>query len=158
MSKFKKKKAGDSPGISTASLPDIVFMLLFFFMVTTVMKETELLVSVQLPKASEVTKIERKDLVGYIYVGKPLEQYTATMGTEARIQLDDAFAGVDEIIGYVAARRDAILDENERKQLTMSIKGDGDAKMGLITDIKQELREAQAYKLNYSTLKEEVSY
>lgn len=158
MSKFKKKKGDSSPGISTASLPDIVFMLLFFFMVTTVMKETDLLVKVVLPKASEVTKIERKDLVGFIYVGKPLGQYTATMGTEARIQLDDAFAGVDEIVEYVAKVRDGIPEENERKMLTMSIKGDGEAKMGLITDIKQELREAQAYKLNYSTSKEEVRY
>ena len=74
MSKFKKKKKG-MPGISTASLPDIVFMLLFFFMVTTVMRETELKIKKpQLPKATEIKKLERKSLVSYIYVGKVEDQ------------------------------------------------------------------------------------
>ena len=66
MSKFKKKKGGVTPGISTASLPDIVFMLLFFFMVTTVMRETTLLVDVSMPKASEAQKIKRKKMVDYL--------------------------------------------------------------------------------------------
>ena len=70
MSKFRKKKKG-LPALSTASLPDIVFMLLFFFMVTTKMRETSLLVDTpRLPSATEVKKLENKSLVSTIYVGK----------------------------------------------------------------------------------------
>ena len=62
MSKFKKKKSGDLPAISTASLPDIVFMLLFFFMVATVMRDSTLMVSNTLPAADQVQKLDKKDL------------------------------------------------------------------------------------------------
>ena len=90
MSKFKKKKKG-MPGISTASLPDIVFMLLFFFMVTTVMRETELKIKKPtLPKATEIKKLERKSLVSYIYVGKVKDQ------NGDKIQLNDRILSVDD--------------------------------------------------------------
>lgn len=87
MSKFKKNKSGEQPAISTASLPDIVFMLLFFFMVTTVMREQDLLVKVSPPEATEAEKIDRKDLVSYIYIGSPIEKLKATYGSAPRIQL-----------------------------------------------------------------------
>ncbi len=155
MSKFVKKKKGDTPGISTASLPDIVFMLLFFFMVTTVMRETDMLIQVKVPEATEIQKLERKSLVSYIYVGKPKDKYQATFGSEPRIQLNDAFASVSEIQSFIAAERDA-RSEEEVPLMTTSIKADVDVKMGIITDIKQELRKAQAFKINYSTRKGSV--
>ncbi len=155
MSKFKKKSGGGTPGISTASLPDIVFMLLFFFMVTTVMREVELLVDNTKPLATEIKKLERKSLVSYIYVGKPKDKYIPTVGSEPRIQLNDAFARVKDIQQYVIAEKEAI-NEAERPLMTVSIKADEDVKMGLITDIKQELRKAEALKINYSTRKGEV--
>lgn len=150
MSKFKDQKGKESPGISTASLPDIVFMLLFFFMVTTVMREVTLVVEVRLPEAGEVQKIQKKNLVSYIYVGKPVQRIRATYGEEPRIQLNDAFASVDDIQEFVAQEREA-RSEQESKQLVNSIKADIDVKMGIITDIKQELRKAQSYKINYAT-------
>lgn len=152
MSKFRKKSKGDTPGISTASLPDIVFMLLFFFMVTTVMRETELLVSLKIPQATEIQKLERKSLVSYIYVGKPVARLQATFGTEPRIQLNDAFASVNDIADFIATERDA-RSEEEIPAMTTSIKADEEAKMGIITDIKQELRKVQSFKINYSTRK-----
>ena len=152
MSKFKQKSKGETPGISTASLPDIVFMLLFFFMVTTVMRATELLVQVKVPQATEIQKLERKSLVSYIYVGKPVTRLQNTFGTEPRIQLNDAFASVDDISEFIAAERDA-RSEEEIPAMTTSIKADETAKMGIITDIKQELRKVQAFKINYSTRK-----
>lgn len=155
MSKFKKKTGGGTPAISTASLPDIVFMLLFFFMVTTVMREVTVMVENTKPKATEIKKLERKSLVSYIYVGKPKEQFIPQVGSEPRIQLNDAFARVDEIQQYVITEREAI-NEAERSLMTVSIKADEDVKMGLITDIKQELRKADALKINYSTRKGEV--
>lgn len=155
MSKFKKKSGGGTPAISTASLPDIVFMLLFFFMVTTVMREVTLMVENTKPKATEIKKLERKSLVTYIYVGKPLQQYISQVGAEPRIQLNDAFGRVDEIQQYVITEREAI-NEAERPLMTVSIKADEDVKMGLVTDIKQELRKANTLKINYSTRKGEV--
>ena len=74
MSKFRKKGGKSTPAISTASLPDIIFMLLFFFMVVTVMRESELKVQVQVPQATELTKLEQKSLVNYIYIGKPTKK------------------------------------------------------------------------------------
>jgi len=155
MSKFKKKTGGGTPAISTASLPDIVFMLLFFFMVTTVMREVTLLVKNDKPFATEIKKLERKSLVSYIYVGKPKEKFQSKVGTEPRLQLNDAFAWVKDIQQYVVTEKEAI-NEAERPLMTVSIKADEDVKMGFITDIKQELRKADALKINYSTRKGEV--
>ena len=152
MSKFKKDNNKDTPGISTASLPDIVFMLLFFFMVTTVMRETTIMVKQSLPQASEIQKLEKKSLVSYIYIGSPVERMQTTYGTKARIQLKDAFATVDDIHQYITAER-AARDEKEVPFMTTSIKVDKDTKMGIVTDVKQELRKANALKINYSTRK-----
>jgi len=66
MSKFKKKKGGELPAISTASLPDIVFMLLFFFMVATVMRDSTLMIVNKLPAADQIEKLDKKDRVMYI--------------------------------------------------------------------------------------------
>jgi biopolymer transport protein ExbD len=150
MSRFKKKKGEGTPAISTASLPDIVFMLLFFFMVTTVMRETTLLVENVLPKASEVKKIEDKSLCSYIYVGAPVAGMKLKFGSEPRIQLNDSFKLSADIQEFVATKREATAEE-KKPQLVTCIKADVDAKMGLISDIKQELRIAQAYKINYAT-------
>jgi len=147
MSKFKKKKKG-MPGISTASLPDIVFMLLFFFMVTTVMRETELKIKTpKLPQADQIQKLERKSLVSYIYVGKSKD---GTAGD--KIQLNDRVSNISDIKSFIFSER-ATHAEDEIPYLTTSIKADMEANVGTITDIKQELREINALKINYSTRK-----
>lgn len=149
MSRFKKKGSGKMAPISTASLPDIVFMLLFFFMVSTVMRENTLLVKNTLPKATEIKKIKRKSLVDYIYVGHPKD---AKFGSQPKIQLNDAFADVEDIQGWVHTNRDTRREE-EIKYLTAAIKADVKTSMGVVTDIKEELREVQQYKIMYSTSK-----
>ena len=121
MSKFAKKKKG-LPAISTASLPDIVFMLLFFFMVTTVMRETDQLIDLSVPTATEVKKLERKNLVSYIYVGKPKQKYRAKYGSADKIQLNDKFASVKDIGPFILAER-ASKKEEEIPYMTTSIKG-----------------------------------
>ena len=152
MSKFRKNGKKEMQAISTASLPDIVFMLLFFFMVTTVMRETTLFVSITTPKATEIKKLQKKSLVSYIYIGSPIKRMQASYGTAARIQLNDVFASVDEIQEFIASEQEA-RDEKEVPYMTTSIKADETAKMGIITDVKQELRKANALKINYSTRK-----
>lgn len=151
MSKFKKKKGGDLPAVNTASLPDIVFMLLFFFMVATVMRQNTLMVQNQLPFANQVEKLDKKDLVMYIYAGKPHERYQQTFGSEARIQLNDKFANVEDVQPFIYAEREAKRDELI-PYLTTALKVDVETNMGLVSDIKQELRKAEALKINYTTL------
>lgn len=155
MSKFKKKSGGELPAISTASLPDIVFMLLFFFMVATVMRQNTLKIKNDLPSADQVEKLDKKDLVMYIYAGKPSERYQATYGQEARIQLGDKFADVKDIKAFIQAERDSKREELV-PFLTTALKVDGETHMGLISDIKQELRQANALKINYTTKKGDV--
>lgn len=152
MSRFKKKGNAGVPAISTASLPDIIFMLLFFFMVTTVMREVTLIVRVQPPEASEVQKLEKKSLVTYIYIGPPPAKRHAELGPEPRIQLDDQYAEVSSIKSFIEKERENV-NEAERLLLTTSLKVDKETKMGIVTDVKQELRQVGALKINYSTRK-----
>lgn len=149
MSKFNKGKKKGQAAISTASLPDIVFMLLFFFMVTTVMREVDLKVKVNIPQATEIEKIENKSLVSYIYVGEPNE--VKKYGTEPRIQLNDQFAKVQDVGPYVEQKRSEV-DEVLIPKLITSLKVDKETKMGVVTDVKQELRKVQALKINYATM------
>ena len=116
------------------------------------MRETTIMVQQSLPQATEIQKLEKKSLVSYVYIGSPVERMQGTYGTKARIQLNDAFATVDDIPQYITAERTA-RDEKEVPFMTTSIKADQNTKMGIVTDVKQELRKANALKINYSTRK-----
>ena len=147
--KLKKSAKGNSE-ISTASLPDIIFMLLFFFMVTTTMRDTKLLVKVIPPDATEVQRLEKKSLVEYIYIGPPVNK---KYGDETRIQINDQFISESDEIKKWATTIINNRPDDKRKYLTVSLKVHKDTKMGIVTDVKQELREANALKINYSTRK-----
>lgn len=149
MSKFRKDDNKETPAIATSSLPDIVFMLLFFFMVTTTMRETDPLIKVHVPNATEITKLEKKSLVSYINVGPPMDRFVALLGSEPRIQLDDQFATVSDIGNFIEAERQA-RDEADQKKMITSLKVDEYTRMGIVTEIKQELRKAAALHINYS--------
>ena len=152
MAQIRKGGKKEVPGVNTSSLPDIVFMLLFFFMATTTMKEVTYKVDVKVPEATELQKLEKKSLTRYIYVGTPMKGFQKMYGKESRIQLDDAFAEVDEIEMFIENERNA-MKESDQGLLTVSIKADKETKMGIITDIKQALRRAQALKINYAATK-----
>lgn len=152
-SKFAKKKGKKGPSISTASLPDIVFMLLFFFMVATVMRDSEALVETKIPRASEVSNLEKKEWVSTINIGPPIKSFEALKGTAPTIQLNDKFATVDDIIEFVENER-LQREERIRPFITYAIKADQDVKMGLVTDVKQELRKANALKISYLATKD----
>lgn len=145
MSKFKKKSES-SQDIPTAALPDIIFMLLFFFMVTTVLRETEIKVDQVIPRAQQLVKLEKKKLVTYLYVGAPKDK---SLGVEPLIQANDVFIGVDGIVQWVNQEK-SNLSEGERDQITISLKVDEKTKMGIIVDIQTELREANARKIMYA--------
>ena len=152
MSRFGGRNKKEVPAVTSSSLSDIVFMLLFFFMVTTQLRETENKVIVKLPEASEVVKLERKDLASYINIGTPTRTYQAQYGTDARIQLNDSFKTIDDIRDFIAAERES-MSEGDRNFMQTVIRADEDVRMGIITDVKQELRRCSALKIMYASRK-----
>ncbi|MDD3078589.1 MAG: biopolymer transporter ExbD [Paludibacter sp.] len=152
MAQIRKDTERETPALATSSLPDIIFMFLFFFMAVTTMKEVTFKVRVMAPSATEVTKLENKSLTRYVYIGKPMEQYAKAFGSETRIQLGDAFADVGELHEYIVAERTA-MNENDQNLMTVAIKADKNTKMGIVNDVKKALRDAYALKIVYSASK-----
>ena len=156
MARFTGKKAKETPALNMGSMSDIIFMLLFFFMVITTMRESSLYVKIIPPQGTEVSKLEKKSLVSYINVGVPLPDQQKKFGTDSRIQLNDQIADVSDIIQFVELEKSS-RPEADRPFITTAIKADKDTKMGLISDIKQELRVAGAFKIFYNARKAERS-
>lgn len=149
MSKFATKRGKASPKISTASLPDIIFMLLFFFMVVTVLRDAELKLNVVTPNATELTKLEKKSLVNYLYIGRPKEQFREIYGSAPRLQLGDKIAEINQIPLFLEQHRIKV-SEKERTSITSSLRVDGRVTMGIVQDVKTELRKSNQLKVNYS--------
>ena len=151
---MKKKGNKEVPAVSTASLPDVIFMILFFFMVSTTMRDQEVLVRYKLPEATEVQKLEKKSLVSYINIGVPVTHMQAKFGPAPRIQLNDSFKTAKDIGDFSGDEREQ-RNESDRAQMTVSIKADQYTKMGIITDVKQELRRANALRISYAAIESE---
>lgn len=149
MSKFSKKRGKAKPAISTASLPDIIFMLLFFFMVVTVMRENDPKVAVKVPNATELTKLEKKSLVNHIYIGKPVDKYKDIYGTSPRIQLNDKISTEADIPLFLEQHKLGV-QEGQRPLITTSLRVDEQVTMGIVQDVKVALRKANQLKVNYS--------
>jgi biopolymer transport protein ExbD len=147
MSKFKKK-TNTSTNIPTSALPDIIFMLLFFFMVTTVLREQDLLVEQKIPQATQLQKLQKKTLISYLFIGKP--KNTGLYGSEPRIQANDVLISAPEIVQWVNQERD-MLAEADRGLITISMKIDKEVKMGPISDVQTELRNADARRVLYAS-------
>jgi biopolymer transport protein ExbD len=153
MGRFKKEGKKDVPEMNMASMSDIVFMFLFFFMVITTMRESSLFVKTSLPAATERQKLEKKSLVANINIGPPLPIYIAKLGPEPRIQLNDQFAEAEGIVEFVETEKQQ-RNEADRNMITWSLRVDETVRMGVVTDVKQQLRKASAFKVNYSTRKQ----
>lgn len=149
MSKFKKKRGKTSPEVSTASLPDIIFMLLFFFMVVTVLRDADLKVNVNTPEATELTKLAEKSLVNYLYIGKPVDKYKEQYGTSPRMQLGDKFASLEDIPLFLEKHKVKV-PESKQKRITSSLRVDGKVTMGIVQDVKTKLRKSGQLIVNYS--------
>ena len=150
MSKFRRKTGKAGAGkINTASLPDIVFMLLFFFMTTTVMREVELKIGVNVPEATQGKKLEKKSLASFIYIGIPLQNLRSTFGSEPKIQLNDSFKEVSDIRDFIVQEREQ-LNEDDKSKMLVSLKIDRNTKMGIVVEVKQALRIANALKIMYA--------
>ena len=147
MAVMKKKGEREVPAMSTTSLPDVVYIILFFFMLSTSMRDQELMVTYKLPEATEVQKLEKKNMVSYIHIGTPALNMQAKYGTAPRIQLNDSYKTTKDILDFVAAERES------HNEMTVCLKADENTKMGVVADVKQELRRANALKLSYASSK-----
>ncbi|UKN00687.1 biopolymer transporter ExbD [Paracrocinitomix mangrovi] len=149
MGKFNKGGKKDVPGVNTSALPDIIFMLLFFFMVATTMKEVEYQVEIKKPKATQAEELEDKDNVDFIYIGFPLDK---EMGSEPRIQLDDQLISD---VNVVSDWKQGKTREGKRPfDIVTSLKVHKDVGMRIVSDVKEELTSINAIKINYSADKE----
>lgn len=149
MSKFRSKGKREMPELNTSSLPDLIFSVLFFFMIVTSMREVELKVMFKVPSGTEIEKLEKKTLVSYVYIGQPTKKLRPQFGSGVRIQLNDKYAEVEDIHDYVAQEREN-MPERDKPFMKISMKIDSEAQMGIITDVKQALRRAQALSIVYS--------
>ena len=137
------------PELNTSSLPDLIFSMLFFFMMITTMREVTLKVQFRAPQGTELEKLEKKSLVTFIYIGQPTAQFQKQMGSETRIQLNDKFEDVSAVQDYIYQERENMKEEDQ-PFMSVSLKVDKETKMGIVTDVKQALRQAYALNINYS--------
>ena len=136
------------PEMNTSSLPDLIFTILFFFMIVTTMREVTLKVKFVVPAGTELEKLEKKSAVSFIYVGPPTDQLRAQFGSSTRIQLNDRYAEPSEVMDFIYQERQSMSDQTAQ---VVSIKADQKTQMGYITDIKEVLRRSWALKVNYSS-------
>lgn len=147
MSKFKKKQAESKQEIPTSAMPDVVFMLLFFFMVTTVMRDTTLHVRVNLTAAENIEKIEEKRLLSYVYIGP--ERLPGNQLGDDKVQIDDF------LVDNIGDIRNLMYDKlREQPKLIVSLRVDETSEFGLLTDVQEELKHASTFRVNYSTRRE----
>ena len=146
-----RKKSHEVPGLNTSSLPDLIFSVLFFFMIVTHMRQVTLKVECRMPEGKHPTRLTKKSAVSHIYIGKPTKDQQGKVGAGTQIQLNDKFATAPEVMDYISAEKKRMSPEDQ-KLMTVSIKADRDTKMGVITDVKQALREAKALKISYSAV------
>ena len=142
------------PELNTSSLPDLVFAFLFFIMMVTTIREVTPKVSFSdLPTATELTKLEEKSLVTFIYVGKPNKEYREMYGSNSAIQLNDQVTQNPTAVYIYIKQAQTKIKDARRNLMQVSLKADKETKMNIISQIKEELRRADALNLSYSARK-----
>ena len=140
------------PGLNLAAMPDLIFTVLFFFMIVTHMRDVKPQVQYNVPQGTEVDKAVRKSSVVYVFIGKPVNAQGRVVGQESRVQVNDRLVSVSQIGEAIAQERSSMTEE-DRQHLVVSIRADRDTEMGLINDVKQALRRAGALNINHSAVK-----
>lgn len=143
---FRRKKH-EMPGLNTAALPDLIFTVLFFFMIVTHMRDVDLQVRYDVPKGTEVRKLTHKSSVSTIYVGRVQGQPADSF----YIQLNNKLATMSDIKAFVETEK-AQMNSEDQPRMTVSIKADRDVPFGMIAQIKEALQQSFALKINYSAV------
>ena len=154
MSRFRHQKHREVPGLNLASLPDLIFTVLFFFMIVTHMRDVNPKVSVEVPQGTELSKTANKAGLVYIFIGKPVDAQGEVVSNETRIQLNDRYVSVEQLPQEIAHERSK-MSESDRQNMVVTIRADRETEMGVINDVKQALRKAGALNINYSATQNE---
>ena len=153
MSQLFRRRSHEMPALNTSSLPDLIFTVLFFFMIVTHMRDVELRVRYEVPQGTELQKLTHKSAVSYIYVGRDntVARTSSESGADGEmlIQLNDKIATPNDIKAYLEQERSRMSTEDQAR-MTVSIKADRETPMGQIADIKHMLQQSFALKINYS--------
>jgi biopolymer transport protein ExbD len=147
MSRFRKTRHKEVPTLNTASLPDLIFTILFFFMIVTHIKPVLTLTKVDLPTASELQKLEEKSLVVYISVGQKLTEKTPSSAPS--IQLNSDFVALEDLPSALKQLKATLPFEDQNKMIVV-MKMDKNIRMGLVSDIKKALKEADLLTIHYA--------
>lgn len=155
MSMFGRREH-EMPGLNTSSLPDLIFTVLFFFMIVTHMRQVTLKVDYRAPQGKQLTRLTKKSAVSYIYIGKPVQSLPGVSNVETDssggcVQLNDKLATPAEVMDYVLAEKRRMSAEDQW-QMTVSIRADRQVPMGVVMDVKQALRQAKVLRVNYSAV------
>lgn len=146
---FFRRTRREVPMLNTASLPDLIFTVLFFFITVTHMRQVTLKVKYRVPEGTELTRLVKKSAVTHIYIGKPTDEMSRVVGNETCVQVNDKYADMDEVTDYVAGERNRMSPE-DAQAMSVSVKADRETEMGVIADVRQALRRAGALRVNYS--------
>ena len=149
MSRFKRQRNRQVPGLNLASMPDLIFTVLFFFMIVTHMRDVDPKVHYQVPQGTELEKEVNKAGLVYVFIGKPVDAQGRQLSDETRIQMGNRYITVDEIGKEIAKERDH-MSEEDRQRLTVCIRADRNTEMGIINDVKQALRKSYALNISYA--------
>ena len=141
MQSMFRRKRQNVPSLNMASMPDLIFTVLFFFMIVTHMRSDEVKVRYEVPKGTEMKKLANKSAVINIYIGKQDKDW--------RVQLNGDLVKVEDIPARIEQLRAAMSPENA-EHLTVSLRADRKTPMGLISDVKQALQKSYALRINYS--------
>ena len=150
MIEFRKRKRRSVPVLNTASLPDLIFTVLFFFMIVTHMRNENVKVTYRVPQGTELSRVTKKSAVTNIYIGKRMGEVASD--NKFYVQVNNEVMEIDHIPSYMRDIR-SNMPEELRQHATVSIKADRDVPMGIVTQVKQALREAKAYRVSYSAEK-----
>lgn len=144
-----RRRTLEIPELNTSSLPDLIFTVLFFFMIVTHMQKNMVKLKYRMPQGTELTRLTKKTAVTYIYIGRLSSSVAALSNRQMCVQVNDKIVSLDKLADYVAAEQ-ARMSPEDRRQMTVSIKADREAPMAIITDVKQALRLARATRITYS--------
>jgi biopolymer transport protein ExbD len=146
---FHDRRRQGVPTLNVASMPDLIFTVLFFFMIVTHMRSDEVKVRLEVPAGSEVKKLTGHPAIINIYIGRQGDRETRSLDNTWLVQLNGDLVSPSEIPARINAIRSKLSPENAER-LTVSFRADRHAPMGLVSDVKQALQQAYALKINYS--------
>lgn len=149
MSLFNHCRKREVPGLNTASLPDLIFSVLFFFMIVTHMRQETLKVKFQVPQGTQLTRLTKKSTISHVYIGEPSADMAPAVGSGTRVQYNDKYVTPQELARYLADERARMLPE-DRARMTVSLKGDLHTKMSVVQEVKLALRQANVLNISYS--------